>query len=109
MVVGLLYGVRQVTSHQGEDYERETRDELSEGEGTLGRPFHCFAVLGAALSPDLSASAVFAVSSVLALLSFLLLGSAGLAKALERMPPKYNDAPVGFVIASVGAYILVVG
>jgi len=42
-------------------------------------------------------------------LTFLLLGSAGLAKAFERVPPKYNDALVGFVIAAVGVYILVAG
>ena len=31
------------------------------------------------------------------------------AKALEKIPPRYNDALVGFVIAAVGFYILLAG
>jgi putative Mn2+ efflux pump MntP len=83
--------------------------------------------LGAALSPDLSilpifllavpiglsfafdTAVVFAIATILSLLAFLWLGSAGLAKAFERVPPKYNDALVGFVIAAVGIYILLAG
>jgi nickel/cobalt transporter (NicO) family protein len=125
VVGGLLYGVRELMSRRTEDYERETREGLSKGEGSFGRRFRYFAVLGAALSPDLSilpifllavpvglsfafeTAIVFAVASVAALLVFLLLGSAGLAKAFERVPPRYNDALVGFVIAAVGVYILV--
>jgi putative Mn2+ efflux pump MntP len=61
------------------------------------------------LSFALYTAIVFSTASILALLAFLLLGSAGLAKAFERIPPKYNDALVGFVIAAVGAYILVAG
>ena len=89
--------------------------------------FRYFAVLGAALSPDLSilpifilaapiglsfafdTAIVFSAASILALLVFLLLGSAGLGKAFERVPSKYNDALVGFVIAAVGLYILATG
>lgn len=32
-----------------------------------------------------------------------------MAKAFERIPPKYNDALVGFVVAAVGIYILLSG
>jgi putative Mn2+ efflux pump MntP len=114
-------------SKVSEDYEKEAREKLAKGEGGLGKRFRYFAVLGGALSPDLSilpifilaapiglsfaveTAAVFSIASVLALLVFLLLGSAGLAKMFERIPPKYNDALVGFVIAAVGLYILLAG
>jgi len=127
VVGGLLYGAKELMSTEIEDYEKETKEELSKREGTLGKRFSYFAVLGAALSPDLSilpifllaipiglsfaldTAIIFAIASILALLTFLLLGSAGLAKAFERVPPKYNDALVGFVIAAVGVYILVAG
>lgn len=124
---GLIYGAKMLMSHATEDYERETQEELSKREGRLGKRFSYFAVLGAALSPDLSVlpifllaapiglsfavdtAVVFSIASILALLVFLLLGSVGLARAFERIPPKYNDALVGFVIAAVGLYILVAG
>jgi nickel/cobalt exporter len=127
IVGGLLYGLRELRAENGEDYERETKEELAKGEGEFGKRFRYFAVLGAALSPDLSilpifllavsfglglaldAAVVFAIASVAALLLFLLLGTAGLAKALERIPPRYNGALVGFVIAAVGAYVLLLG
>jgi nickel/cobalt exporter len=127
VVGGLLYGAKELMSSENEDYEQETREKLSKREGGIGKRFRYFAVLGAALSPDLSilpifllavpigvsfaidTAIVFAIASVLSLLVFLLLGSAGLAKVLERIPPKYNDALVGFVIAVVGLYILLAG
>ncbi|MDA4125983.1 MAG: hypothetical protein OK452_02110 [Thaumarchaeota archaeon] len=124
VVGGLIYGTKELMSNKSEDCEREVLEGVSKREGNIGRRFRYFAVLGAALSPDLSilpifllaapiglafafdTAVVFAVASVLALLVFLLLGSAGLAKAFERIPPKYNDSLVGFVIAVVGLYIL---
>lgn len=127
VVGGLTYGIRELRSANNVNYEEETRMRLSGGEGTLGKRFRHFAVLGAALSPELSVlpifllgvplglgfvldtAIVFGLASVVALLFFLLLGTVGLAKALERIPPKHNDALVGFVIAAVGAYILAVG
>ena len=84
-----------------------------------------FAVLGAALSPDLGilpifllavpvgltlalyAAAVFAVASVVTLLTLLFVGSVGLAKVFSRVPEAYNDALVGVVLAAVGVYVLV--
>jgi len=127
VIGGLLYGAKELLLSRPEDYESETREELMKGEGAFGKRFRYFAVLGAALSPDLSilpifllavpiglgfavdTAIVFAVASIGALLAFLLLGSAGLAKALEKLPSKYNDALVGFVVAVVGFYILVAG
>ncbi len=127
VVGGLIYGVRELKSDKNEDYEREVLEGVSKMEGGVGSRFRYFAVLGAALSPDLSilpifllaapiglvfafdAVVVFAIASVLALLVFLLLGSAGLAKAFERIPPKYNNSLVGFVIALVGLYMLLAG
>lgn len=127
VVGGLIYGTKELMANKSKDYEREVLEGVSRREGDLGKRFRYFAVLGAALSPDLSilpifllaapiglafafdAAIVFAVASVLALLVFLLLGSAGLAKAFERIPSKYNDSLVGFVIALVGLYILLAG
>lgn len=121
---GLVYGIRELRVNVEEDYVRETNEKLAKGEGTFGRRFRYFAVLGAALSPDLAilpifllavpvglgfafaTALVFGFSSILALLLFLILGMAGLARVFERIPPKYNDALVGFVIAAVGAYVL---
>jgi len=127
VVGGVVYGLNELRKASQEDYEKETQSRLSRGEEAFGTRFRYFAVLGAALSPDLSilpifllavpfglglafdTAVVFATASILALLSFLLLGTTGLAGVFERIPPKYNDALVGFVIAAVGAYILVAG
>jgi len=125
IVGGLAYGFRELLSASQHDFESEIQGKVTDGE-TRGNRFRYFAVLGAALSPDLSilpifllavplgigfafdAAVVFAAASILALLALLVLGQAGLARALERVPPKYNDALVGFVIAFVGAYVLLV-
>lgn len=124
---GLFYGILELRLANNTDYEEEAQEEHSKREGALGRRLRYFAALGATLSPDLSilpifllavplglgpafeTAVVFGFASVAALLVFLLLGTAGLAKAFERIPPKYNNALVGFVIAAVGAYILVMG
>ena len=127
VVVGLVYGTKDLVSNKRQDYEQKVLEGVSKREGNIGKRFRYFVVLGAALSPDLSilpifllaapiglgfafdTAVVFAIASVLALLVFLLLGSAGLAKAFERIPSKYNDSLVGFVIAGVGLYILLAG
>ncbi len=46
-----------------------------------------------------------AVGSILSLTLLVLVGSKGLSEAFARVPPKYNNALVGFVIAAVGAYV----
>jgi nickel/cobalt exporter len=128
VVGGLLYGTKELISHKTEDYDREAQEKLATREGgTVAKRFSYFAVLGAALSPDLSilpifllavpiglsfaldTAIVFAAASIGALLAFLLLGSAGLARVFQKFPPKYNDALVGFVIAGVGFYVLLAG
>lgn len=83
-----------------------------------------FAVLGAALSPDLSISPVFlasitvgllfavylliifVITSIVAQLVLVQVGSKGLAKTFEHVPEKYNDSIVGFAIAAIGIYII---
>ncbi|SMH70471.1 hypothetical protein [Candidatus Nitrosotalea okcheonensis] len=35
------------------------------------------------------------------------LGTVGFTKTLTKIPEKYNDSIVGFVIAAIGIYILV--
>ena len=127
LVGGLAYAVYVLRKNEQEDYEKEVAEELAEGERKHGRRFGYFAVLGAALSPDLSilpifllavpsgfgftatAAVVFGIGSIFGLLFFLFLGSAGLAKAFEKVPPKYNDALVGAVIAAVGLYTTIFG
>ncbi len=124
---GLWYGLRSLRLSDDEDTEGETAKRITVGEERFGRRLRYFAVLGAALSPDLSilpifllavpfglgfafyTAAVFGLASISALLLLLLLGTAGLARAFERIPLKYSDALVGFVIALVGVYILVAG
>lgn len=104
--------------HEHDENQKKTFGKLTGGLGY-------FVVLGAALSPDptiipiylsaisagfyfaLELSAVFAVASILTLLLFVQLGSVGLAKIFEKIPEKYNDSMVGFVIAAIGVYVLV--
>ncbi|MDE1866879.1 MAG: hypothetical protein KGI08_04105 [Thaumarchaeota archaeon] len=52
-------------------------------------------------------SAVFAIASFLTLLLLVKLGTVGLAKTFEKIPEKYNDSLVGFVIAVIGVYVLI--
>jgi nickel/cobalt exporter len=125
--IGLAYGVRELLSNRPEDYRKEAKGEYLNVSGSGGRTVGYFAVLGAALSPDLSilpifilavpvgfglaidAAVVFGSSSIFSLLVLVLLGSWGLDKFFEKVPPKYNNALVGFVVASVGAYIVLFG
>ncbi len=126
VVLGTGYGVRTLLSKKVDDYERAADEEVARSKSS-GERLTYFVVLGGALSPDLSilpvfllavpgglglvaaAAAVFAASSVLALVSLILLGSVGIARALARLPAKYNDALVGFVVAAVGVYVLLFG
>lgn len=116
VIGGLGYAVFSIRTSQGPS---------SQASGPKGMTY--FAVLGAALSPDLSilpifilalpmglglvldAAAVFAVASILALSALLFVGHAGLTKVFARVPEKYNNALVGLVLAAVGAYVLVYG
>ena len=127
ILVGGWYGVKTLAANPPEeDYEREAEETLRKESSTL-RGAGYLAVLGAALSPDLSILPVFVlsvplglnaalatalsfgVSSIAALCVLVMAGSYGLGRVFEKVAPKYNDAMVGFVIAAVGAYVLVSG
>ena len=140
IIVGLIIGVRSLVRKSGHHHEHEhshehghhdhshhhdTDDEKNNDK--INRGVGYFAVLGAALSPDLSItpiylsaikagfyfaielSIVFAAASILTLLLLVQLGTVGLAKTFEKIPEKYNDSIVGFVIAAIGVYILIAG
>jgi hypothetical protein len=126
LVLGLGYGIRALRSKEVGGYQKGAVEGMSHLV-KKGRGVTYFAVLGTALSPDLSilpiiliavptglylalqTAVVFAVASVLSLVLFVLVGSKGFASLLSRVPAKYDDALVGFVIAAVGAYILLFG
>jgi hypothetical protein len=127
LVGGLVYASRELLSKRTEDYRQEAQSEYLKAGGGTGRKVGYFAVLGAALSPDLSILPIFVLAvpagfglavdtavafgsaSILSLLIFVLLGSWGLDRIFEKIPPRYNAALVGFVVAAVGAYILLFG
>ena len=126
LLAGSIYGVWTIVSSHGGDYDRKAEEEGTRIGANMGRGVGYFAVLGGALSPDLSilpifllaapvglglavdTALIFAVGSILTLALLVLVGSMGLAEVFERIPPKYNNALVGFVIAAVGAYVLYV-
>ena len=126
-VIGLAYAALELRAPGSSQYEEQAKSQAEKMKVSTGRGIRYFALLGAALSPDLSilpiflvavpiglglalaVSVVFAVSSILALLIFLLLGSAGLSRVFQRIPPRYNDALVGATIAAIGVYVVVAG
>lgn len=132
VVAGLIVGIKPLvvkSDHHhdhGHEHNLDTHgNEIKEGVGKLTQGIGYFAVLGAALSPDpsiipiylsaisagfyfaLELSAVFAIASILTLLLLVKLGTVGLAKTFEKIPEKYTDSLVGFVIAAIGVYVLV--
>ena len=127
LLAGAFYGVWAIVSNHKEDYQKEAEEEGARIGRRGGRGVGYFAVLGGALSPDLSilpifllavpmglglaidTAIVFAVGSILSLTLLVLVGSKGLSKVFARVPPKYNYALVGFVIAAVGIYVLYAG
>ncbi len=112
--------------HEHDHHEHDNKDK-KKNISKLTHGIGYFAILGAALSPDpsiipiflsaisagfyfaLELSLIFAISSIVTLLLLVQLGAAGLAKTLAKIPEKYNDSMVGFVIAAIGFYILVSG
>jgi arginine exporter protein ArgO len=126
LVLGLSYGVRALRSREVGGHQKGAAEGMPRPV-KKGRGVTYFAVLGTALSPDLSilpifllavpaglylalqTAVVFAVASVLSLVLFVLVGSMGFASLLSRAPAEYNDALAGFVIAAVGAFILLFG
>jgi cadmium resistance protein CadD (predicted permease) len=126
LVVGIIPLVRKNGQHDHYDHDHEHQHGEEKKFGKLSSKLGYFAVLGAALSPDpsiipiylsaisagfyfaLELSVVFAVASIATLLLFVQLGTVGLAKTLAKIPEKYNDSMVGFVIMAIGIYVLVV-
>jgi nickel/cobalt transporter (NicO) family protein len=126
LATGMLIGIRSLTSQQkhvspeGKLMKQEKNKNVATAKG-----ISYFAILGAALSPDLSITpvflagvpagllfgvclfGVFVISSILCQLVLVQVGARGFAKSLERVPEKYNDAIVGFAIVAIGIYIIV--
>lgn len=111
--------------HEHDDHSHHHNEKEKKGMSKITGGLGYFVVLGAALSPDptiipiylsaisagfyfaLELSAIFAAASILTLLFFVQLGTLGLGKIFEKIPEKYNDSIVGFVIAAIGVYVLV--
>ena len=125
-VAGLFVGVRALVSKKKEEVNPgEKLVEKGKNNASRLNGFGYFAILGAALSPDLSIAPIFhgsitigvlfefylliifVVTSILTQLILVQVGSKGLAKTFEHVPEKYNDAIVGFIIAAVGTYIII--
>jgi hypothetical protein len=128
LAVGLFIGVRALVSKKKEEVtpgEKLLEKEKKSGLTLSGISY--FAVLGAALSPDLSITpiflssitvgllfavyllVIFVVTSILSQLVLVQVGAKGLAKTIEHIPEKYNDSIVGFVIAAIRIYIILAG
>jgi nickel/cobalt transporter (NicO) family protein len=125
ITVGLIVGIRPLVRKNEHHHKHDHDEDDKKKSDKLNRGVGYFAVLGAALSPDLSItpiylsaikagfyfaielSVVFAAASILTLLLLVQLGTVGLAKTFEKIPEKYNDSMVGFVITAIGIYILV--
>ena len=128
LAVGLFIGVRALVSKKKEEVtpgEKLLEKEKKNASRLNGIGY--FAVLGAALSPDLSITPIFlasitvgvlfafylliifVVTSILAQLVLVQVGIKGLAKTFEHVPEKYNDSIVGFIIAAIGIYIIFAG
>jgi len=121
---GLYAAVRAIRAREE---DRPDRAKPSWGDAKLMKSAGYFAILGAALSPDLSilpfflvavplglsrmleTLLIFAISSILTALLFVTTFSTTITKALDMLPSKYNDALVGLVIAAVGVYVLILG
>lgn len=125
LAAGSGYAIKSLLRKERFDLKRSEAEMLKKGVGY-------FAVLGAALSPDLSVLpiflvaipaginlivgivAVFAISSIATLLALVYLGHilvehSRFSKRIARLDPRYNDALVGIVIAIVGIYIVLFG
>jgi nickel/cobalt exporter len=131
IAAGLFVGVKTLIFQHQDPTVKPPREDESQDKRTTGEGFKrsagYFAVLGAALSPDLSVlpifvlavpvgiflaidiALVFALASILTNLLLVFVASLGLAKTVENLPAKYNDAIAGFVIAAVGLYVFIAG
>ncbi len=127
LIIGIIALVGKRVRHREHDHYHHDNEENKKNSNKLTHSIGYFAILGAALSPDLSItpiflaaipaglysalelSLVFAAASILTLLLLVQLGAVGLARTFEKIPEKYNNSMVGFVITAIGIYILVAG
>jgi putative Mn2+ efflux pump MntP len=129
LAVGLFIGIRALVSKKKREVTPEEKlleqKKIKNVMGLNGIGY--FAILGAALSPDLSITPIFlasitasllfalylviifVVTSVLTQLILMQVGVKGLAKTFEHIPEKYNDSIVGFIIAAIGIYMIIAG
>jgi putative Mn2+ efflux pump MntP len=122
VITGLYVALRALRGKE------ENHSNVREGwSRSLTRTAGYYAILGAALSPDLSilpillvaaplglsvmlhTVVIFAISSILTAVLLVIVFSTIITKAVEKIPSKYNDALVGLVIAAVGVYVLILG
>jgi hypothetical protein len=119
VITGLYVAVNSLRTKNSES--------KSDRGSSLAKSTGYFAVLGAALSPDLSilpicivaaplglitmvrTMMIFAATPILTDLSLVIAFSILFSRAVEKLPSKYNDALVGFVVAAVGVYVLILG
>ncbi len=128
LVVGLFIGVRALVFKKKREVTPEEKLlEKKKKNASRLDGIGYFAVLGAALSPDLSITPIFLasipvgllfafylliifmVTSILSQLVLVQVGIRGLAKTIEHIPEKYSDSIVGFIIAAIGIYIIFAG
>ncbi|MDC8453696.1 MAG: hypothetical protein LV477_12405 [Candidatus Nitrosotalea sp.] len=126
LVVGIMPLVKKTLHHHDHTRDHEHDHDEEKKYGKLTSKIGYFAVMGAALSPDpsiipiyfsaisagfyfaIELSVIFAIASIITLLLLVQLGTMGLAKTLARIPEKYTDSMVGFVIMVIGIYVLIV-
>ena len=123
---GLVVGIMPLVRNTPHPHDHKHDHDEEKKYGKLSSKIGYFAVMGAALSPDpsiipiyfsaisagfyfaIELSVIFAIASIVTLLLLVQLGTMGLAKTLARIPEKYNDSMVGFVIMAIGIYVLIV-
>jgi nickel/cobalt transporter (NicO) family protein len=125
IAVGLFIGFKALLSKQKREVTPEEKlFNTKKMNASSLKGIGYFAVLGAALSPDLSITPIFlasitvgvlfavylliifVVTSILTQVVLVQVGIKGLAKTFEHVPEKYNDSIVGFIIAAIGIYII---
>lgn len=130
IVVGIILGLIPLLRNSHHTHEHEYKhqyENIEKKSSKFSQKMGYFVVVGAALSPDpsiipiylttissgfyfaLELSVVFAIASILTLLVLVQLGNVGFVRTFSKLPEKYHDSMVGFVIAVIGIYILLSG
>jgi len=123
VAAGLFIAIRALTSKKRLEVTPE--EKLLRRQTDAAKGLGYFALLGAALSPDLTIAPVFlagvpagllfgvylfivfVVASICCQATYVQLAARGFTKGFERVPEKYTDAVVGFVIAGIGVFVAV--